>query len=302
MCVLFLFNSCRKDPPDEVFEIDPVTCFENITGSCNYLSEDETMLFLSRHSCSGYAVMKKFLEDCPDETYINNYILTPTQYLNFFYSDPDLNFDTITATNVLVHESMHHVSYSEADGPLDLFVMLNCDESWQVEMIPTFPCEELSDVIAEDHRTQRYDTYIEAGPTHVTQTRGIYGLLNEFCAYYQSANAVLEVGQSKGVLTDPIASTVHSINTVIPYYELKYWILTYLIYAEDNHPLDFQTAMENDALKQSFIALDTEFESVITNMTFYSDPLDGSGVEELQNVINTLETTPYVNMMAELMQ
>ena len=297
------FSACQKDPPDDDTDIiDDMTgvCYQEITGDCADLSLHPTMIELSHNTCGGFCVMKRFLEACPDNLNINGQDLSTSGYLSIFYDNPEFGFDDVIATNVLVHESMHSLAYAAADGPDDLVVLLDCSNDWHVEMTTTFPSNELIDVIASEFRTGRFEGYINASEFHVTQTRGVYGLLNEFMSYYQSGLATFEMSKSLNLLDDPNTAVLYSLNAAIPYYEFRYWILTYLIYAQDNHPLIYSEVMANAEFKESFLAIDQAFFEVVDKISTFSDPLTSSSEENTINVIAEMGTDPYLEMMSLL--
>ena len=275
-------------------------CYEEVTGDCAEHTLHPTMVDLSNYTCSGYCIMRKFLESCPDDLNINGQDLSVSGYLSIFYDNPDFGFDDVIATNVLVHESTHSLAYTESNGFEDLFVLLDCENDWHVEMTPTFPSNELIAVIDSAYRTGRFEGYINASEFHVTQTRGVYGLLNEFMSYYQSGLATLEMSESKNLLGDPNSAILYSINASIPYYEFKYWILTYLIYAKDNHPAVYTDVLANETFKESFLAIDQAFFDVADQISTYADPLSSSTEANTINVIMELGTEPYLEMMALL--
>ncbi len=306
--ILFLIGTialsgCKKDPDDDEIDLpdnNAGVCFQEVTGDCAELSEHPTMINLSNESCSGFCIMKRFLESCPDDININGQDLSPAGYLSIFFNNPNFGFDDVIATNVLVHESMHSLAYTESNGSDDLYVMLDCDVDWHVEMTNTFPSNELIAVIDSTLRTSRFDGYIDASTFHVTQTRGVYGLLNEFMSYYQSGLATFEMAKSNNLFIDPDLAILYSINASIPYYEFKYWILTYLIHAEDNYPSIYNEIMANENFKESFISIESEFREVVDKISLFADPLSASSEVNTNNIITEMETDAYFEMMLNL--
>lgn len=295
--LLALLTGCQDDPIDGMEEEDIVwPCQENIEGDCSHLSKHSVMSFLSANSCDAYCIMKNFVEDCPAETYINGEILDTEEYLDFFYTDESLNLDSVIATNVLVHEAMHHLIVSEIPFSDNSFFILNCDQTWIVTETSTFPCNELIDVIDENNRTPRWDGYIASGPTQSTQTRGIYGLMGEFNSYYQGGKAILDLAKNKNE-TDNI---IYVLNAIVPYYEFKFWILNYLLFAEENYPSVFLGIMNNENFKESFLAIEIAFADVVEELSVDIDPLNSAASKTVKNVAEKMTTIPFSEMMERL--
>lgn len=299
---LFL-TACQPDPPDDDTDIiDDMmgVCFQEVTGDCADLSDHPTMVDISNYSCAGYCIMRKFLESCPADLNINGQDLDVSGYLSIFYDNPDFMFDDVIASNVLVHESTHSLAFTEANSNTDLFVILDCDNDWHVEMTDAFPSKELIDVIDENLRTSRFDAYIDASQFHVTQTRGVYGLLNEYMSYYQSGLVTYEMSEALNLLGDPNSAILYTQNAAIPYYEFKYWILTYLIYAQENHPNTYNEILANINFKTSFLEIDSAFSDLADEISTFADPLSSSTEINTINVIGELGTDPYQEMMSNL--
>ena len=299
----FFITSCVQDPLEDDTDImDDMNgvCFQEVTGDCAALSQHATMVEISNNSCSGYCIMRKFLESCPTDLNINGQDLSVSGYLSIFYDNPNFGFDDVIATNVLVHESTHSLAHTEANNADDLYVILDCDTDWQVEMTTTFPSNELINVIDPELRTSRFEAYIVASQFHVTQTRGVYGLLNEYMSYYQSGLVTYEMSKSMNLLDNPNEAILYSINAAIPYYEFKYWILTYLIYAKENHPAIYTEILSNENFKDSFITIDQAFSDLADEISTFADPLSSSTEVNTINVIMELGSDPYMEMMSLL--
>ena len=115
----------------------------------------------------------------------------------------------------------------------------------------------------------RYKTYIDpASPYHVTQQFGVYGLLNEFFAYYHSVlastNIIVKVPQKKRRIAMPEWGKNSFIitsnnNSYISYLQFKLYILTYFRVAQKKYPAIYSGLMNNKKLLKGFVVIEKRF-------------------------------------------
>lgn len=138
-----------------------------------------------------------------------------------------------------------------------------------------YPSEEMSAHIPEELRTFRYDDYVGAGSELDSNVKGIYGLLNEFNAY--SWGSHVNVSLYDYFLTQPLTADnllryVHiSSSDYYAYSEFKYFILSYMIYAQENHPEIYAELMADQALLDLFRITEARYAGVVQQ---YFDNLD----------------------------
>ncbi|MES0492092.1 MAG: hypothetical protein ABUK01_19040 [Leptospirales bacterium] len=125
-----------------------------------------------------------------------------------------------------------------------------------VRLTRTFAAQELVPQIPKEFRTFRFDPYIDPESSSTsTQEYGVYGLLDEFHAYYH------------GFITGHNVMDKSSINTFnvhgAPFYEFKFFILKYLIYAQKKHPEIYKEIINNADFKKVFLNLHDKFESLV---------------------------------------
>ena len=140
------------------------------------------------------------------------------------------------------------------------------EEHYITTSIPFFPSRNLIEQIPSDLRTFRFDTYVDGNSS--TQNHGLMGLLDEYNAYFHSLkvswllkDAYLEAEP------DPIRgylNWVRSLNSVAQaYYEFRFFIFEYLLYARQNEPQVYQ-AIRNDArLTRAFNAISSNYKSYV---------------------------------------
>jgi hypothetical protein len=130
-----------------------------------------------------------------------------------------------------------------------------------------FPSSELSEVIPDNLRTYRYDTYING--TTSTQSDGVIGLLNELHAYYCGARFCFDMLEAYKAAAGSDASglfewVTHTQSSMSAYYEFDFFISEYLLLMKRKYP-------DNYGLLRSY----TPFrESYVTLKKLYSDLID----------------------------
>jgi len=144
--------------------------------------------------------------------------------------------------NTAVHEGNHVYTHS-AGFPRTLSYFICSGETVNVTWTDVFPGRDIQDAIPENLRTFRYKTYIVAPySSSSTQDQGIFGLLDEFNSYYQGtlASCNLLGYYQKNLLKDRIDPYFDFLSgiygTYFAYYEFKYFIYTYLLYAKKKRP------------------------------------------------------------------
>ena len=94
-----------------------------------------------------------------------------------------------------------------------------------------------------------------------SNVQGIYGLLNEFCAYYWQMNNDIAMYDYCKTHADGIkawkAYMNRGANWRLAYAEFKYYMLHYLYYAKEHHPDVYQGIMAN----KEFLAVYRDIES-----------------------------------------
>ena len=127
----------------------------------------------------------------------------------------------------------------------------------------------------------RYDTYIGDGNREISSKKdGIYGLLDEFCAYYHGIRCDLDLSEA-GILKSHIpVQTSWSKNTrqgtrsgytiqtmesnmLDSYYEFRLFISWYLQYAHEQYPDIYQSIYENRQFREAYTLLDYLFAGMV---------------------------------------
>lgn len=191
-----------------------------------------------------------------------------TEYLSGSTDERSL----LQAVNTVVHEECHEITNSRGLQILKnifgriynkfynyhyFYISDRC--SVLIKISDTFPSREMAHTFPEHLRTFRF-TYITAkDERQSTQVLGIYGLLDEFNAYYQGTRAALDLlpyYKSKGA-TANWNDYFQNVNvTLYGCYEFKFYILKYLIYARSYHNDIFQEIQKNYSFIRAFMEID----------------------------------------------
>lgn len=250
--------------------------------------------------------------------------------------------DLIKSLNTVVHEMTHGYTHKltykilEERGEQPVFktqylaIPISEEESILITETETFPSRKLAEVIPEALKTFRFKTYIKSkNPILSTQQSGIYGLLNEFSAYYHGTRTSYHtfkyyVNKSETSNQDYLDYLSDVNSTRNAHMEFKYYILQYLIYAKKHNREVYHGVVSNNEFKEAFQKIDAlffqlqqdysnrrrEIADILTEKgirVHYDDDIDWigtSGVGSFRNEYNTLknelEKEPYINMLKAL--
>ncbi len=160
-----------------------------------------------------------------------------------------------------VHEQCHIMSHSK--GWTDDYYV-GAERSISVDYTDYFNSKEMIPLIPDRLKTSRYETYIADPDAPDASTKGIYGLLNEFMAYSWGMNNSVclfdyyrDYGGNDAEAWFQYIN--HCANNRLAYAEFQYYILTYLLYAEANHPEIYEATVGNTALRQAFTEMEKQF-------------------------------------------
>lgn len=127
----------------------------------------------------------------------------------------------------------------------------------------------------------RIEIYVDSkSPNMGTQLTGVYGLLEEFNAYYHGVAAKFDMrnyieAKYEGEVSIGALSDFFNLNWGNLYsgVEFKIFILYYLVYAEKSEPEIFKGIWNNDPFFEVLVGLDREFDGLVQNVTNYRKEL-----------------------------
>ena len=197
----------------------------------------------------------------PDGAFILNYSLNSgNNFLDWWSSDR-----LCDGINMAVHEECHDFIWREAfkkqqydaqaiyTGDGKYILVKNTNVFNTLEMAPTVP---------QQLRTDRYDLYVgfPYDGDLSAQVNGVYGLLNEYTAYYWGTQSALDLYDyymdQNATAEQWLDYVVDVIGTWGAYTEFRYFILQYMIYARDNYPAVYNGILSNQDFIEAFTILD----------------------------------------------
>tara|TARA_R110001599_G_scaffold351908_1_gene585093 strand:- start:2256 stop:3272 length:1017 start_codon:yes stop_codon:yes gene_type:complete len=184
--------------------------------------------------------------------------------------------------NTVVHESMHGLTsrlpytllkeqgnsyYNFKDSYSAFYV--NKDSSFLVKHSPVFNSNKISNEIPKALRTFRFRPYIAPRSKILgSQVNGIYGLTDEWNAYYFGTKTALNLfdyyksksDQNHEIYLEYVSNIAAS---YYAYYEFKYFILKYLEYAKSNEKEVYDGIMANYEFRKAFTSIDDRFAELL---------------------------------------
>lgn len=179
----------------------------------------------------------------------------------------------ISGIETAVHETYHGYTHTQAGGFYADRIYLGDGKSYDVDGSVVYEggrftkTEEMSKQIPSRLQTFRYNTYVAPGAAASANTHGVFGLLNEFTAYYWGLEALNSLAK---FLTDTNSgakswsSYVSGIgNNMTAYAEFKYWTLRYMLYIKSANPTLYQSILDNQNYCAAYRDADALFASEI---------------------------------------
>lgn len=209
--------------------------------------------------------------------------------------------DIRKSLNTVVHESLHNfTSYYPyqilSNEPSHGY---NFEDSYSAFLIEgsnivlvkhteAYNSNELKKDIPKALRTFRYDPYITPKRNIGSQKQGIYGLLDEFNAYYRGTlisynlfPAYQETARDNPSIYLDYMQNMSSIR--MAYFEFKYYMLAYLNRAASNYPKQYEEFMNNQALRKAYALIHDQFQQLIEKidqrLTNLMADLNNQGIE-----------------------
>ncbi len=146
---------------------------------------------------------------------------------------------------------------------------LNRRKTLLLRLRKVFCSSEIIYLIPAKFKKSRYRVYIEGKgfyKNNSTQVNGIYGLLDEYNAYYWTMKVMLgyyNYFKKKGLNRKNLYMFERLlISDYKPWFEFRYYILTYLIHAKRKHPKVYKALMNDKQLRNIFTAIDDNFFSL----------------------------------------
>lgn len=201
--------------------------------------------------------------------------------------------EMLRSFGTVIHETCH--SYNFNIGGFDGFgYYISPDIQIVVSETKVFKSNELDNEIPKEWKKNifRYKTYIkgELGMGNISSIKnGIYGLMDEFDAYYQDTRASVELFdyyKTFASYSDPEAWTEYLSNcysTLYAYYEFRLFMAWYLKYAKQKHTGIYLSISQNKNLKVVYTLINNAYIKTIDqyykNREFIIDNINDLGIK-----------------------
>ncbi len=173
-----------------------------------------------------------------------------------------------------IHEDYHILNAKENNGIVGYRIYrFSQKNSLALPLKTVFNSRELLQFIpaSKYQEIPIFQTYIETKyePDHDAQTNGIYGLLEEMLAYYQSTKTYIDlypyILKQYGYGDILVHSRYLSLNSsdISAYYELQLLVSWYLQLAKQNHPDVYQQLINSKQLKVLYSLVAHEYEDLV---------------------------------------
>lgn len=244
--------------------------------------EGRIWYFLQKYSPNSYYLVKKYVT-APERYQLGRVTVTLGQKGSLLrFVDGESDQEIIASLNTLVHEVCHgytstltyqyiqqdpNMSYKFGDEYFLYFI--DSLHSILVPKTPVFSTNEIHRTIPKQLRSPRYETYIHPEKKSLgAQVNGVYGLLDEWNAYYHGTRTDLDLfdyyaqkAQSEPSFWLEFFSGVNG--TYYAHLEFKFYTLKYLMFARDHHPQIYDQILSNKQFIAAFLAIDRSFSELI---------------------------------------
>lgn len=205
---------------------------------------------------------------------VEKYYLGPEDLIHYIDDkrvdwDQDVSgYAVLDMFSTIIHESTHHANGSDSILILpDSLIVLA-----RTEVINTNAAIELFDTSCNTDSIFRFNTYVKDTTNRMASNiSGIYGLMNEFSAYYHDTRIAYlmykkyeELGEDYEFYKDIMASD--ACGTYYAYYEFNLFMGGYLAYLKTNHHKIYQTTINNQSLCKAYNFIDNAYQAIVSKV------------------------------------
>lgn len=244
--------------------------------------EKKVLLFLQKYSPNSYYLVEHYLKS-PRQFQLGRVTITLGEKESLLrYIDGTSEKDIVNSLNTLVHEVCHgytrrlvyqyiqqntEISYNF--GNKYLLYYIDSLRSILVPQTLVFPTKEIHRIIPKPLRSLRYETYIFPSTQSLgAQVDGIYGLLDEWNAYYHGTRTDIDLfdyyaeqAQANPSYWLEFFSAVNG--TYYAHVEFKFYALKYLMLAREHYPKIYDQILVNKKFAAAFLTIDRNFTDLI---------------------------------------
>lgn len=181
-----------------------------------------------------------------------------------------------SAVHEMTHDYQFRVAYAilgEEKKPVregdQYHAYFTGDDTVLVKQTPVFPTSEMAELFPPELRTARFPIYVYPACQTGSHVDGIYGLLDEFDAYYMGTKTAMDFlpyyQQTAKTPENWFAFLDDVHRQYFAYAEFKLYMLNYLRFARDRYPAIYRGIMVNRQFKQAFCAVESGYARVLTD-------------------------------------
>ena len=162
-----------------------------------------------------------------------------------------------------VHEECHAYSFMNGSYNSEAIYLGN-QKYIRVSYTDVYPSRKMGMTIPQRLRTFRWSTYVgNPEPNLASDVQGVYGLLNEFTAYYWGMHMGLSLysylRKNKASTWEWMTYINGGANGRLAYAEFKYYILNYMYYAKQHYPAIYRGIKNNRNFVNTYAYIEKKF-------------------------------------------
>jgi len=185
--------------------------------------------------------------------------------------DGDTNIRFPDELETLIHESTHRYNKEvwEWGKNFNHRYMITPGHDLWARHTKLYPSSEFIAIVPKDAPTKifRYGLYVGPSSTVSANSWGIYGMMDEFSAYYNGSRSAwigYHLAKSSGDKKAMAIFEQRCLGAYFAWYEFRTFTGWYLTYAKLKHPDVYKETMENREIAKVFAVLDREFGDLAT--------------------------------------
>ena len=175
--------------------------------------------------------------------------------------------------NTLLHETTHRYNKIDWGWDKDLrhrYMITPGHDLWARHTKLYSSCEFIA-IVPKDAPSKifRYGTYVGTNSEVSANSWGIYGMMDEFSAYYNGTRSNWIGYQTAKAKGDKVSLKIFEegcLSTYFAWYEFRTFTGWYLLYAKQKYPEIYKETMGNPEIVKVFTELDREFGDLVTKI------------------------------------
>ncbi|MCI5057623.1 MAG: hypothetical protein MRY83_16030 [Flavobacteriales bacterium] len=180
--------------------------------------------------------------------------------------------ELINAYSTMIHEKYHIFNYYLNQNPSKRSYYIDDNLTVSVDLFDVFTSNQINHIVNDYYQDNifRYHEYIDSqDPNMDSQKNGIFGIFEEFCAYYQDFLSHVEMYdylkdnhgfEESGLWVDYLTTNGSILSS---YYEFKLFISWYLQYAHKNYPEIYEQCTNSQQIKLLYTTIDSRFNKAL---------------------------------------